>query len=64
MEVHCFFCKKDYSITRSDPQYIKLVQNRGGSYVCKSCNQSMQRDAQASTGLHPDQIDAYDKFLR
>ncbi|WP_075036463.1 DUF2197 domain-containing protein [Halobacillus dabanensis] len=64
MEKKCFFCKKTYTLDRSDPQYMKLSKNPKASYVCKSCNQSMQKDAQTSTGLHPDLIDSHDKFLR
>ncbi|MCA0970233.1 DUF2197 domain-containing protein [Halobacillus litoralis] len=63
MDVTCFFCKKDFSINLSDPQYTKLQRNPESSYVCKPCNDSMQRDAQTSTGLHPHQIDAYNKYL-
>ncbi|WLR59219.1 hypothetical protein [Guptibacillus hwajinpoensis] len=64
IETLCFFCKKKFHVKPSDSQFRKLKQNPGASYVCKACNQSMQREAQQSTGIHPDQIDQYDKFFR
>ncbi|UOQ92164.1 DUF2197 domain-containing protein [Halobacillus shinanisalinarum] len=60
----CFFCKKKYTIDRSDTQYQRILKNPEASYVCKSCNQSMQKEAQTSTGLNPGDIDKYDKYLR
>ncbi|PFG12398.1 uncharacterized protein DUF2197 [Bacillus sp. es.036] len=64
LEANCFFCKKKFRVKPSDSQFRKLKQNPKASYVCQSCNQSMQREAQRSTGLDPDQIDQYDKFFR
>lgn len=64
LEANCFFCKKKFDVKPSDSQFRKLKQNPESSYVCQSCNQSMQREAQRSTGIHPDQIDQYDKVLR
>lgn len=60
----CFFCKKKYTIDRSDTQYQRIMKSPEARYVCKSCNQSMQKEAQASSGLNPDDIDKYDKYLR
>lgn len=62
-DVTCFFCKKEYSISSSDDQFFKIKKNPNASYVCKDCNTSMQKDAQKSTGLNPDAIDPYSKYL-
>ncbi|WP_226578234.1 DUF2197 domain-containing protein [Halobacillus litoralis] len=64
LKTNCFFCKQTFQIDRSDPQYIKISKNPKASYVCKTCNRTMQKDAQTSTGLNPDTIDRYDRFLR
>ncbi len=60
----CFLCKKEYEIDQTDLQYEKIRKNPKAYYVCKSCNQSMQREAQQKTGLNPDMIDKYDKFYK
>ncbi|WP_053219996.1 DUF2197 domain-containing protein [Virgibacillus senegalensis] len=64
MKVACYFCKKEFTIDFSDSQYLKIKKNPEARYVCKSCNRSMQQEAQQTTGLHPDTIDKYDKFFR
>ncbi|MBP1949680.1 DUF2197 domain-containing protein [Virgibacillus litoralis] len=64
IKTKCFFCKKNYTIDYSDAQYQKIKKNPKAHYVCKKCNESMQREAQSTTGLDPDIIDKYSKFLR
>ncbi|TLS38747.1 DUF2197 domain-containing protein [Pseudalkalibacillus caeni] len=64
MKKNCLFCKKEFEVKPGDPQYRKLLANKAKSYVCKRCNQSLQTEASAATGLHPDQIDEHDKFLK
>ncbi|WP_188456462.1 DUF2197 domain-containing protein [Virgibacillus oceani] len=60
----CMFCKKKFTINHTDKQYNKIKKNPESFYVCKNCNQSMQKEAQSNTGLNPDDIDKYDKFFR
>ncbi|MFD1020854.1 DUF2197 domain-containing protein [Thalassobacillus hwangdonensis] len=63
IRTNCFFCKKEFEVGASDPQYKKLRANPKASYVCKHCNDSMQKDAQQTTGLNPDMIDSHTKYL-
>jgi len=62
MDVICMFCKKEYSIDKTDIQYNKLVNNKSGLYICKNCNTSLQKESINSTGINPNQINKYDKY--
>lgn len=63
LHVTCFLCKKKYTIDHSDSQYQKIKRNPKAYYVCKKCNKSMKEEAQQKTGINPDMIDKYDKYL-
>ncbi|MFC0524660.1 hypothetical protein ACFFGV_13870 [Pontibacillus salicampi] len=64
LETNCTFCKKEFTIGPSDSQYYRIRRKPDSRYVCKKCNQSMQQEAQNSTGLKPEDIDKYDAFFR
>lgn len=62
MKVVCMFCKKEYSIDSTDPQFAKLSKNKSGLYICKNCNTSLQNESIETTGINPNQIDKYNKY--
>jgi uncharacterized protein YlaI len=63
LKTKCFSCRKEYEIDYKDSQYNKMKKNPKALYVCKNCNQSMQRESQSKTGLNPDLVDEQNKYL-
>jgi transposase-like protein len=59
-----FLYKQEFVVDRTGKQYRKIKENPKLSYVCKHCNQTFQKDAQINTGINPDTIDKYDKFIQ
>ncbi len=65
MKATCSMCQKEFEITVSDPQYLKLKRGDTKIYTCKKCNDQLKNEAQQTTGFNPDIVDPdkYDKFV-
>lgn len=65
MEVSCLFCRKQFVIDSSDPQYFRLKYKQTNHYICKSCNRNMQNEAKSNVDYDPSVIDSkgYDKLI-
>ncbi|MBP1994881.1 DUF2197 domain-containing protein [Paenibacillus eucommiae] len=65
MKVTCMFCKTEHLIDSNHSQYEKLKSKQSSSYVCKSCNHSLQSEARKNVDYDPEVIDPYkfDKLI-
>ncbi|TFB23887.1 DUF2197 domain-containing protein [Filobacillus milosensis] len=64
MEVTCMTCKKEYIIDFKDKQYNKIKSGKSKLYVCKTCNEGVQRESIKTTGISPNDVDEYGKYLK
>lgn len=62
MKVNCMFCRKEYLIDSTDPQYYKLFNNITKSYICKDCNTSLKNESIKVSDINPNQLDKHEKF--
>ena len=60
----CIICRKDFVIDKSDYQYFKIKYQESKLYICRKCNFFLQREAINTTGIDPDEIDRFDRFIR
>jgi uncharacterized protein YlaI len=65
LKAACSFCKREYVIEPSDPQYSKIKNNLTKMYVCKKCNNVFQEEARKNVDLDPAMLDPhnYDKLV-
>lgn len=65
MNLKCVFCKNEYLIDNSDPQYKTTKNNSTKSFVCKKCNNSIQSDARRNVDFNSELVDPYkfDKLI-
>ncbi len=61
----CMICRKGFTIfSSSDYLYQKIKYSESKFYICKWCDFYIQSDAIKTTGIDPDEIDRFDKFIR
>jgi AcrR family transcriptional regulator len=59
----CLICKKEFGIPFSDYRYKDIKYKRDVHHVCNDCGKMVQEECQKITGLTPDMLDFWEKFL-